>query len=96
MLKIDYTGKVVAVTGGGTNIGQSIAMCFAECGATVAVLGRTLKTLEDTCGKIREAGGKAEPFITDVTDRESVQKSMADIAECTGLTATEIKKLSKS
>ena len=38
MLKIDYTGKVVAVTGGGTNIGQSIAMCFAECGATVAVL----------------------------------------------------------
>ena len=79
MLKIDYTGKVVAVTGGGTNIGQSIAMCFAACGATVAVLGRTLETLEDTCGKIREAGGRAEPFITDVTKKESVAKTMADI-----------------
>ena len=37
-LKIDYTGKVVVVTGAGGLICGAMARAFAQCGAKVAAL----------------------------------------------------------
>jgi NAD(P)-dependent dehydrogenase (short-subunit alcohol dehydrogenase family) len=37
---LDMRGKVAFVTGGGTGIGQAVAIGFAKAGAAVVVMGR--------------------------------------------------------
>ena len=61
------SGKTAVVTGGGTGIGQAIAIRLAKDGASVAVWGRTRKTLDETVNKIETAGGKALACVADCT-----------------------------
>ena len=74
-----FQDRVAVVTGGGSGIGQEIALELARLGATVAVLGRTPKKLEDTCLQIKEAGGEAAGYAVDVRDRDAVQATMDQI-----------------
>lgn len=56
------TNKTILVTGAGAGIGKQAALSFAAHGATVILLGRTVKKLEDTYDEIVEAG-HPEPAI---------------------------------
>src|SRR5216683_578817 len=67
------SGQVAVVTGAGRGIGAAIAHKLAALGATVAVCGRTLKTLEATTSSISALGGHARTLACDVNDLESVQ-----------------------
>lgn len=49
--------KVALITGAGQGVGQGIAYALAAEGVKVAVVGRTLSKLEDTCAEIRRRGG---------------------------------------
>ncbi|MDA9557090.1 YciK family oxidoreductase [Vibrio sp.] len=49
-------GKVILVTGAGDGIGKQAALSYAEQGATVILLGRTVKKLEQTYDEIEAAG----------------------------------------
>lgn len=69
-----YQGSVVMVTGGGTGIGRAIARAFLEQGATVAVLGRTARTLEETLEG--QDGARALAVVTDVTSRAAVEDAV--------------------
>ena len=68
------------VTGGGSGIGQAIALKFAAHGAAVRVLDVSLSDAEATCQQITGAGGKAAAFAGDVTDQKQVTDTFATLA----------------
>ena len=52
-----HAGRIVLVTGAGDGIGKALALALARQGATVVLLGRTLRKLEATYDAIGAAGG---------------------------------------
>jgi NAD(P)-dependent dehydrogenase (short-subunit alcohol dehydrogenase family) len=71
MSKLD--GKTAIVTGGGSGLGETIALELAKEGAKVVVLGRTLSKLQQTVNKITELSNSESLAITaDVTNYVSV------------------------
>lgn len=69
---LDYTGKVVLVTGGSTGIGRATAIAFARQGAKVAI-GNPSDRGQDAVDEIRQFGGEAIFVKTDVSAAESVE-----------------------
>jgi len=70
---MELQDKVAVITGGGTGIGKATARLFAKEGAAVVLAGRRKEPLLQTAREITEAGGRAEPVVTDVTDSSQVQ-----------------------
>ncbi|MFF4263706.1 SDR family oxidoreductase [Streptomyces virginiae] len=71
-------GKVVAVTGAGSGIGEATALLLAERGAKVVLGARRTERLEALTARIERAGGRAAWIRTDVTRR-------ADLSGLVGL-----------
>lgn len=61
-------GKVAAVTGATSGIGEATALALAGAGAAVALGGRREDRLEELAKRIESDGGKALAIPTDVTD----------------------------
>ena len=68
----ELNGRVALVTGGGRGIGRAVALSLGAAGADVAVCGRSEAELEETAGKIRSMGRRAEAILCDVTERAQV------------------------
>jgi len=66
----DLNGKVAAVTGATSGIGEATALALAEAGAAVALAGRRADRLNSLAERIESAGGKALPLPTDVSDEQ--------------------------
>jgi NAD(P)-dependent dehydrogenase (short-subunit alcohol dehydrogenase family) len=64
--------KVIVVTGGGTGLGKSMAMRFAELGGRLVLTSRKQEHLDATAEEIRKKGGVAEGITCDVRDAASV------------------------
>ena len=60
------------VTGAGRGIGRGIALRLARDGHAVAVNDVNKATAEAVAEEITEAGGRASPYLRDVTDRDAV------------------------
>lgn len=72
---MDFTGKVVLVTGASSGIGAATAEVFANHGANVAIVGRNANNLKATELKCKEANAKSVclPIVADVTtDSEKI------------------------
>ncbi|MBL8579940.1 MAG: SDR family oxidoreductase [Mesorhizobium sp.] len=74
-------GKVVAVTGAGSGIGQAVAERMGEEGCLVAVLDWNMTGAQATADHIRNAGGEALAIKTDVSDESQVEAAFARIVE---------------
>jgi len=80
----DIKGKTVVVTGGSKGIGKGIAKVFAKHGANVAILSRTLSTAEQCVNELNQKQGTARAFKTDVTNRESIEETIEEVANAFG------------
>ncbi|MBF8192069.1 SDR family oxidoreductase [Nonomuraea sp. K274] len=65
-------GKVVAITGAGSGIGEATALLLAGRGAKVVLGARRPERLEALATRIEEAGGQAAWARTDVKRREDL------------------------
>ena len=76
---IDLTGQAAIVTGGGRGIGRAIALALSRAGAAVAVVSRTKEQLAETVALVEEEGGRGMAFAADVTDRQAVERMVAEV-----------------
>jgi 2-hydroxycyclohexanecarboxyl-CoA dehydrogenase len=70
-------GKTVIVTGGGGGIGGATCRRFAAEGAKVAVFDMNLEAARKVVADITAAGGNAEAFACNITDRAAVDAAVA-------------------
>ena len=75
---------IAVVTGSGSGIGRAIALGFAGEGARVAVLDINGEAAAKTAADIAAAGGKAQAFTLDVTDRQACRDVAAKLASDVG------------
>jgi NADP-dependent 3-hydroxy acid dehydrogenase YdfG len=70
----DIEGKVVAITGASSGIGEATALLLAERGAAVVLGARRTERLDGLVESIRARGGRAVGLSTDVTRREDLAR----------------------
>jgi NAD(P)-dependent dehydrogenase (short-subunit alcohol dehydrogenase family) len=75
---------IAVVTGSGSGIGRAIALGYAREGARVVLLDINEKAAAEAASEIRNAGGKAESFALDVTQREHCIAVAGQIADKVG------------
>jgi len=74
MFEIDLLkGKTIIITGGGTGLGKSMAVRFAELGANLVLTSRRQDVLDETSAEINEAtGAKILTVAADIRSPEQV------------------------
>jgi NAD(P)-dependent dehydrogenase (short-subunit alcohol dehydrogenase family) len=78
------SSHIAVVTGAASGIGRAIASGYAREGAQVALLDINGKAAEEAAQEIRDAGGRAESFVLDVTNREDCIAVARRVAEQVG------------
>ena len=73
-------GKVILVTGAGDGIGKVAALTYAQHGATVILLGKTVKKLEAVYDQIEQAG-YPKPAIVPLDLKGATEQNYLDMAE---------------
>lgn len=75
----ELAGKTILVTGAGDGIGRQAALSFAKYGATVILLGKTVKKLEAVYDEILASGG-SEPAIVPLDLNGATKQNYVDMA----------------
>ena len=78
---VDFTGKVVLVTGASRGIGRAISLVFGQAGARVALVARTAEKLEEVADEVRAAGGEALALPADVAVEAEVNGAVERVVE---------------
>lgn len=73
--------KVVVITGGTGVLGTSMVEYLASHGAKVAILARNIQKGEELVKHVKQAGGEAVFFQTDVTDENVLKQNAKEIFE---------------
>ena len=85
-LNIDYTGKVVVVTGAGGLICGAMARAFAQSGAKVAALDLNEEAVKALADELKAEGFICEGYKANVLDPEMLEEVhkavIADLGKC--------------
>lgn len=74
-------GKLAAVIGAGSGIGQAVALGCARQGATVRCLDIDVDAATETAETIAANGDAADAGLLDVTDARSVDDALDGVVE---------------
>ncbi len=77
-------GRAAAIVGGGSGIGEAVAIGCAEAGAHVSCLDIDADAAARTAATIRAAGGEAASARLDIMDGEAVTSAFEDITAARG------------
>ncbi len=69
-------GRTILITGGGTGLGRSMAVRFAELGANIFLVARREEPLAETAKEIRAKGVRAAYASADIRDFAAVEKAV--------------------
>ncbi len=78
---MDFSDKVVLITGAGRGIGKALALAFAQAGARVAVNDINPETCAQTAAEIAASGGQALACHADVANKLAVQAMLIDLED---------------
>lgn len=78
-MKNNIKGKVIAITGASSGIGEATAILLAEQGAKVVLAARRADRLEALVNRIKAAGGEAVYRVTDIKQRADLVQ-LVDLA----------------
>lgn len=81
---LDLSGRVAVVVGGTSGIGQAIAHGLAEAGADVVPTSRRPEQCEAVAAEIEKRGRRSLRVPSDVTDRGSLEKLLAESVKAFG------------
>ena len=73
--------QVAIITGGARGIGREIALLFAKEGAAIALFDVNAEPLAQTVGELRALGRRAEGFVVDVTDTQTVEDAVSKVLD---------------
>ncbi len=74
-------GETALITGGGTGIGEQIALAFADHGADVAIASRSMEHLESTAEDIEDRGVAACATTVDVREPDRVEEMVGTVLD---------------
>lgn len=77
----NFGGRTVVVTGGSRGIGRQIAERFASEGANVAIMDINEEALQAAKSEMAEKGYSIFTKVANVTDKEQVEGTMAEVNE---------------
>jgi NAD(P)-dependent dehydrogenase (short-subunit alcohol dehydrogenase family) len=80
----DMKGRAALVTGAASGLGRGTALALARAGADVCLVDVNAAGLEETAGKVRELGVRAEVHATDLAVAENCAKAVARAVEAFG------------
>ena len=83
-LKVDYTGKVVVITGAGGLICGAMARAFAQCGAKVAALDLNEEAVKALADELTAEGFICKGYKANVLDPEALKAVHAQVVEDLG------------
>ena len=85
----DLSGRVVAITGASSGIGEATALACAKAGAAVALAARRTERIDALAARIEGEGGRALAITADVGDEEQanafVQRAHAELGRLDAL-----------
>src|SRR5690554_2228470 len=76
---MELLGKVAVVTGASRGMGLEISKTLGQAGIKVAMLARDPDRLAKAVQEVRELGGEAEGFPTDVREWDQVERTIKDV-----------------
>jgi len=76
-MSFELNDQVAIVTGASRGIGRETAIRLARNGATVILASRSCQQLRDVADAITAEGSTAVPLCTDVTDSDSVNRTVS-------------------
>jgi len=79
-LSRSVAGQVVMITGAASGIGRATAYLFADQGARVGVTDLEQKNVDAVVAAITKAGGQAQGWVLDVTERETIGQVVDKVA----------------
>jgi 2-dehydro-3-deoxy-D-gluconate 5-dehydrogenase len=77
----DLSGRVALVTGGNGGIGRSIALGFADAGASLAILGRNAEKNKKVLAELESRGARAIAIQSDLTDTAQIRPAVARVEQ---------------